>query len=240
MVFYRLPGSIRKVVPVFIIIFLSTMTYARSLPGSIQRNVVPDSVVSGLQHQKDFAYANDPAYWKKDHPANPKGPDLFDLFITQKWVRFLVCFILIALLLYAAYHLLIGNRWGMFYPGAKKRKKEQGSLEEEIKVDLETTIAAAVRDKEYRLAIRFMYLKALRLLEDKGWICLNRESTNRDYLNALAAYPLARPFRIITRSYDYVWYGEFALNEQQFEHLRKDFELFYDNVSSSVHNKPGN
>lgn len=258
MVLRILSNSFRKIAPLCLSVFVSLAAIAEPAtsagqdtavettveaikPDIPQLRFVPDSVITNLQRQKDFAYANDPAYWKKEEKHESNWLDHLYLFATQQWVKMFVYVLLGAVLLFALYRLVVTNKLYLFYSSSKKRQ-EQAEEETEIEENLEEKIERAIHARDYRSAIRFMYLKALRLLDAKGWIQFNAKSTNRDYLNALRQYPLAQPFRVITRNYDYVWYGEFGLNEQQFLLLQKNFDQFYNSVSmtDAVTNKQAN
>jgi hypothetical protein len=206
------------------------MAEAGQLPGTPGHSI-PDSVISALQKNKVFAYANDPAYWEKmELKQDPGWLDALYLFATQQWIKTFFFLLLGAALLYALYRILVTNKLYLFY-SSSRRIVLTAEEENETEENLEEKIAHAVMVRDYRSAIRFMHLKALRLLDAKGWIRFNAKSTNRDYLNALHQNPLAQLFSNITRSYDYVWYGEFQLNEQQFIVLQKNFNQFYNSVS---------
>jgi len=92
------------------------------------------------------------------------------------------------------------------------------------KRDLAGLIDRAIADKNYRLAVRYYYLSVLQRLSDKELIDWHQDKTNEDYLRELTGTPLKEAMVHSTYLYDFVWYGNFNLNEQHFTKARKDFE----------------
>lgn len=83
-------------------------------------------------------------------------------------------------------------------------------------MDFETLITNALRNKDYRLAVRFLYLKNLKLLSDSSIIKWSANKTNYNYQYEISNNTLRSKFLDITFIFDYVWYGEFTLNESDF------------------------
>ena len=77
-------------------------------------------------------------------------------------------------------------------------------------------IAQAIQEKDYRLAVRFYYLQILQKLTDKELIVWQQEKTNEDFIREVAKLKIASDFTEITRLYDFVWYGNFEINEPEF------------------------
>ena len=55
---------------------------------------------------------------------------------------------------------------------------------------------------------------------------MHPELTNWDYIMQLGSHPLDQKFRYLTTAYEYTWYGEFELNNNQYDLIRKKFESF--------------
>ena len=83
--------------------------------------------------------------------------------------------------------------------------------------DLSKLLDEAISNKEYRVAIRFYYLLVLQNLTNKGMIQWQQEKTNEDYIRELKNTQLLTNFTKITRLYDFVWYGNFEVNDKDFE-----------------------
>ncbi len=72
----------------------------------------------------------------------------------------------------------------------------------------------AVRQQEYRFAIRYFYVYTLQRLSERGHIAWQPEKTNEDYTRELATSSLLGTFKQVTYIYDFVWYGSFAIDKE--------------------------
>ncbi len=98
--------------------------------------------------------------------------------------------------------------------------------------DINQLIQNALKDKNYRLAIRYYYLLILKQMSEKELINWEMQKTNDDYINELEKEELKGPFSQITRLYDYIWYGDFPIDEanylkaeNKFSSLRKTLDI---------------
>ncbi len=98
--------------------------------------------------------------------------------------------------------------------------------------DIQQLIQQAINDKNYRLAIRYYYLYILQLMTDKDIISWQLQKTNHDYLNEIDVHELKKPFSTITRWYDYIWYGNFNIDENKFKRVETDFESLQKTLSN--------
>jgi hypothetical protein len=111
--------------------------------------------------------------------------------------------------------------------GKKQAQGEVKISEEEQIIKNENIVAlinSAISNGEYRLAIRYYYLLALKHLTVNNRIVWKPQKTNDDYLKELEHTDLKLDFEKITRIYDYIWYGEFEINARRFNTLKTDFE----------------
>jgi len=89
--------------------------------------------------------------------------------------------------------------------------------------DINALISDAVAQQNFRLAIRYYYLLSLKSLTDKELIVWQQQKTNTDYISEIETATLKTDFKAITKIYDYVWYGEFEIDEIKFESLKAAF-----------------
>ncbi|MGJ8549233.1 DUF4129 domain-containing protein [Winogradskyella wichelsiae] len=117
------------------------------------------------------------------------------------------------------------------------KAKKQGSIlfteEEQIikNEDIPGLIQDAINQNNYRLAIRYYYLLALKQLTESDNISWKPQKTNEDYINEINKAYLKSEFKNITRIYDYVWYGEFNIDAVKFETLRLPFEQLNNTIN---------
>ncbi|PCJ93282.1 MAG: DUF4129 domain-containing protein [Flavobacteriaceae bacterium] len=108
-----------------------------------------------------------------------------------------------------------------------KQNQNLVSLSEEERIikteDIEQLIRNALKKKNYRLAIRYYYLFILKLLTEGELIDWQLQKTNDDYLKELKKTELKQSFKNITKIYDYIWYGEFHINEDKYKKMEINF-----------------
>lgn len=90
--------------------------------------------------------------------------------------------------------------------------------------DLPSLIQKAISGKNYQLAVRYYYLLLLKNLSEKDLISWQQEKTNEDYIKELSSTKLNNDFEQLTYLYDYVWYGEFLIDEVAFVQAETDFK----------------
>ncbi len=75
------------------------------------------------------------------------------------------------------------------------------------------------RGRDYRAAVRYLYLSSLLLLDERGLLRYDRTRTNREYLRTVSDSPeLAQPLSEVIDVFDNVWYGYHELDEERFKH----------------------
>lgn len=92
--------------------------------------------------------------------------------------------------------------------------------------DFEKKAANAATAKNFRLATRYLYLQSLHLLADTGAVTLAVDKTNAQYLYELAGKQYTQRFASLTLNYEYIWYGEFGIDEAAFNKLNQQFKSF--------------
>lgn len=111
-----------------------------------------------------------------------------------------------------------------------KTKAKQGEviLSEEERIikteDIGQLIKVALTEKNYRLAVRYYYLQILKQLSEKNYIDWQLQKTNSDYLTELNQEHLKLQFAKITILYDYIWYGDFTIDEAKFLKAEASFK----------------
>ena len=183
---------------------------------TISFRTVPDSVISKLQNSEDFAYANDPEYWKKEEPPRLTFPP---------FLRYVIWGLIIAFALYILIRIAKANNLFSFRK-AKSINPVISELDSDLldREDLSSLIKEAETNQNFRLATRYRYMKTLQDLDRKQLITLDKKRTNWDYVKQLSLHTLHKKFLYLTQSYEYVWYGEFDINSLQYDFLKSKFE----------------
>jgi choline dehydrogenase-like flavoprotein len=176
----------------------------------------------------DYAYANDPEYWREEAP---RKPGVISKFLFSRAFLWIIFILIIGIVFYGVYQLAKENNFK--WMTRKVRKKEVGEVKLKLDedVDFETAIHKYQQEGNYRFAIRYMYLKLLRTVREKGQIAIRDSSTNADIARALGNHPGADDFRYLATAYEYIYYGDFIPQEELFMKLAKKFEDFQQTIS---------
>lgn len=187
----------------------------------LQTRRVPDSVVTRLQGDDDFWYANTDREKKKETEddrvrfSHDEGPTWVS---TVLWV--LIVGVFLALVIYY-----------MAESGLFRRKRripeEKGQDLEEMPEDIfainyQKEIDKALANGDYRLAVRLHYLHLLKKLTTKNLIRYEQDKTNMDYLMQLHGTAYYHDFFRVTLHYEYSWYGKFAVNAETYQLILQD------------------
>ena len=100
------------------------------------------------------------------------------------------------------------------------------SLENIHEIDFDSEIEKAIAQNNYRLAVRMLYLKCLKQLSDTQLIQWQLDKTNSAYINELTDPGQQQTFKLITRQFEYVWYGNFGIDKQAFSNIDALFQDF--------------
>ena len=124
--------------------------------------------------------------------------------------------------------LIKGDRRGLFFGHVNSEKIKFSEQKEEITMpNLEDLISSAIQKKDYKLAVRYLFLKSLQLLSSKGIIELKENKTNYQYLSEIKNVSVSNAFRKTTSRFERVWYGDFPIDNNVFQVSQQEFnELF--------------
>jgi hypothetical protein len=149
----------------------------------------------------------------------------FDIdFIDYKTLEYIVYGLLGIIVLYLLIKFLLQNPVSSVFKTETKTIEGFSYVEEDIKqIDFDKLVKDALKSNNYRLATRYLYLKSLKVLANKKTIEWHFEKTNTDYINEIKDHKLKTLFKRVSYIYDYVWYGEFPIDEVSFKKNQDDF-----------------
>jgi len=93
-------------------------------------------------------------------------------------------------------------------------------------------IAEAEENSNYRLAIRYYYLWLLKKLSTAEIIHYDVEKTNNDYRNEIETPEVKKEFAYTSYLYNYIWYGEFDVNDEEFSKAKRAFDSFLKSIKA--------
>ncbi len=134
-------------------------------------------------------------------------------------------------LFFAVTRLLRMDAGGVFYGKRKAPGPAFETVEADLReIDFDRQIDEAVAARDFRRAIRLLYLKTLKTLAVRELIDWQRDKTNHAYVDELRRPALRTPFAALTDLFEYVWYGDFPVDEAAFGRFRGAFARFGEQV----------
>ncbi len=140
----------------------------------------------------------------------------------------LFAIVLVGFLLYFIIKYLLGKN-GSFIFGRKNKRLEieEKELHENIhEINFPESIARFENNGEYRSAIRYQFLYILKKMSDRKIITWNPEKTNKDYVAELKDQHLKNEFSKLSYIFDYVWYGEFGIDKEDYSRFKQQYQSF--------------
>ena len=184
-----------------------------------------------LRNDKDFDYAEPPTV----------GESLWDRFwqwigeivnqilksaISTNWGRVLLYLGCLAVLVVVVMALLKVDAFKVLFKGAEVAPGAGVFHENIYLMDFELLIKEAADKKDFRLAVRLVFLYSLKLLSDGRHIHWQAGKTNHDYLEELATSQLKTGLSELSFYFDYSWYGGFPISQSQFDRVQQIFQTW--------------
>lgn len=120
--------------------------------------------------------------------------------------------------LFAVLLFLYKKRPELFMRSKKTTTLPYNVEEENIhEIDFDKEISAALDKRNYRLAIRMIYLQTLRLLSDNKFIDWQIHKTPTEYLYEVGIKEIKQPFRELTNHFLQVRYGNYTASPERFD-----------------------
>ncbi|WP_281234686.1 DUF4129 domain-containing protein [Flavobacterium gelatinilyticum] len=185
---------------------------------------------------KDFVYehkAPEKSLWQrfKDLIAGILR-SLFSFNTTESSLKFvdliirIVIVIVIVVVIYMIVKSIINKegQW-IFGKDSKKRTIHYSDIEKNIHLlDFEKLIKESLELGEKRVAIRYYYLWLLKIMAQNNYIEWDIEKTNSDYLYEIQQPSHREEFTYLSYLYNYIWYGEFEIDETTFVKAENRFK----------------
>ena len=124
--------------------------------------------------------------------------------------------------------LIKADRRGLLFGKVSNNQIKIMENEEDInQINFDELISAAIGNKQYKLAIRYLFLKSLKLLSERKLIEFRSNKTNRQYLLEINNSQIASAFQDTTFRFEWIWYGNFPIDEDIMKNSQNDFNKLF-------------
>ncbi|MGK2863589.1 MAG: hypothetical protein ACSLE0_16780 [Chitinophagaceae bacterium] len=194
--------------------------FTGGLPDTLSFRRLGDSVKKAMRRDDAFWYANE-VFKKTEKKKNGSGVLAHPVFQSILWLIIIGGFITV-LVLYLA-----NSHTGLFRKSKSlAAEDEDAALDDIFQINYPQEIEKATSIKNYRLAVRLLFLQLLRNLANRQIIQYRQDGTNQDYMMQLNSTRLYPAFFKLARNYEYCWYGQFEIDKEKYAVIKKDFEIF--------------
>lgn len=176
---------------------------------------------------KDFEYTEDKTVKQEETPKSNSASPLLGMFAF--FMSTIFPFLLGGFVIFVILKSVLGID-ARFWQKTNKAKVTSAQLiyeDEDInEMNLQGLLQQAIDRKEYRLAIRYYYLTTLKALSNKQLIDYHKDKTNSEYLFEIENTQTRTEFSYLSYVFSYVWYGEFAVDENSFQIAQNKYQSF--------------
>jgi hypothetical protein len=154
------------------------------------------------------------------------GISAFDRILGSGILKIILWIIAGCVILFIIQNLFLSN--GIFSSGGKKAKNvvvEQEEVDNNMESDFESLQRKAYAAGDLRMAMRYLFLKTLQKLNDRELIRFAVDKTNTAYARELPAAK-RNEFASLALYYEYIWYGNIAVQKQTFDGIENKFNEF--------------
>lgn len=201
--------------------------------------IAPDTINAWKQDKK-FAYIKnldsllkkyqeniDKAETDTNKSQRSNAPSFFDALFSSVFTKAFFWGIAILVVLFILYKLFFTKDLGLFEKSTAAKEVaevEDPDITNET-ADFEKLMQQALLAGDHRQAVRYLFLKTLRQLFDKGSLQYAVDKTDFQYVQEIAP-ALKNDFAALVLTYEYIWFGKQAITEVQFESVQQQFKNF--------------
>ena len=155
--------------------------------------------------------------------------------VTNFIIRHLFYIIFIGVLILLINQLMKGQLSTVFSRKSQTSTVSFETEEDTVTVDeLDRRIDSALENRDYNLAVKLIYRKALLRLADAGLVTIRPEKTNHEYLHELGGRSLTKSFERMTLYYEFAEYGNFMVDGDSFNKFNNIYQQLEQQITSKT------
>ncbi len=205
---------------------------------TVDVRVLSDDVLEKYKNDPDFDYEGGPKEaddWitKIKNWINQQLAIIYSSKVYSTLLDYLYYGLMIAALILIIRGLIKADRRGLLFGKINSNEIKIIESEEDIsQLNFDVLINAAVEGKDYKLAVRYLFLKSLKLLSEKEIIEIKNNKTNHQYLLEIKNSNISKAFQTTSSRFEWIWYGNFPVDEDVMKSSQKDFNELFGLVAS--------
>jgi large-conductance mechanosensitive channel len=129
-------------------------------------------------------------------------------------------------------------KYDVFKRRAAAQNQPDIQLADDEKIVKSSNISDLIKNakvqKDHRMAVRYLYLNLLRQLDTREYIRFKKDKTNDDYIAELSDQSLISEFENLTYYYDFIWYGQYPVDEALFSQIEQKFDHFLAQINKKA------
>jgi hypothetical protein len=154
--------------------------------------------------------------------------DLFNIGYKKEAAGFWEMVFYVVMILFLAFlvwRLLNADKSWFLYKSKTSGQKKISAAENIVidGIDFQRHIDEAIDKKDFRTAIRYFYLHTLKMFSLASLIAWREDKTNYEYYKEIRVPELKEHFFENTKAFDYIWYGDFYVDDAHFEEVRQSY-----------------
>ncbi|MCB9226640.1 MAG: hypothetical protein H6578_05670 [Chitinophagales bacterium] len=175
---------------------------------------------------------------KEPKIPNINMPNLGNWTVVGELLKVIAIITLVLVLAYFIYTIFEEN-----YGGANKAIKKYKNvlienLEQHIhEVDLHQFLAEALKNNDFKLAVRIYYLIIIKQLSDSKLINWKKQKTNGEYVSELFGSNYFPDFKDSTLIFERIWYGDIEIDKQRYENVAGKYKQFLNKLPKTINSE---
>ena len=219
---YSYPDTTKKIFP------------AKEVDFNVNVRLVAEKRIEEYKNDPDFNYNNEQPEpddwiskiknWIEEQLAGMNSSKTFSTIIDYLYygLMFLALILIVRGLIGA-------DRRGIIFGKINKEELKLVESEEEISsLNFDQLITSAIDSKNFKLAVRYLFLKSLQQLSENAIIELRNNKTNYQYLSEIKNNQIANVFQKTTSLFEWVWYGNFPVDDKILKSSRNEFNQLFE------------
>ncbi|MEL6975210.1 MAG: hypothetical protein AAGL29_07420 [Bacteroidota bacterium] len=151
---------------------------------------------------------------------------------TLEFLQYTIYVLMGLLVLYLLVRFIVNENFGSIFTKKANPILDIDLAEEHIEdLDLDALLRDALKQKDYRLAVRFQFLKVLKSLSQRQIIDWHFEKTNSDYSREINENRLKTGFDEASYLYENIWYGEQWIDANLYEKTQHRFSRLHQMIA---------